>query len=106
MLLKDREIVGSDWFGWRRGRGVEFHAPFLCLVELSEWMNRMSPCGLSEKIVRFRVDKCVHWRIVLSVELKSQPVNIAIQKRRDSLEFPKVSDAFSYDADDECASSR
>ena len=44
--------------------------------------------------------------IVLSVELKSQPVSIAIQKRRDNLEFPKVSDAFSYDADDECASSR
>ena len=49
MLLKDREIVGSDWFGWRRGRGVEFHAPFLCLVGLPEWMNRMSWCGLSEK---------------------------------------------------------
>ena len=41
----------------------------------------MSSCGLSEKIVRFRVDKCVHWRIVLSVELKSQPVSIAIQKK-------------------------
>ena len=49
----------------------------------------MSPCGLSEKIVRFRVDKCVHWRIVLSVELKSQPVSIAIQKKERQLSFLK-----------------
>ena len=85
---------------------MELHTPFLCLAGLPEWMNRMSPRGLSEKIVRFRVDKCVHWRIVLSVELKSQPVSITIQKRRDSLEFPKVSDAFSYDANVGCDSSR
>ena len=49
----------------------------------------MSPCGLSEKIVRFRVDKCVHWRIVLSVEMKSQPVSIAIQKKERQLSFLK-----------------
>ena len=28
---------------------MEFHAPFLCLAGLPEWMNRMSSCGLSEK---------------------------------------------------------
>lgn len=56
MPLKDREIVGSDWFGWRMGEGAWNSTPhFLCLVGLPEWMNRMSPCGLSEKSFGFEL---------------------------------------------------
>ena len=47
MLLKDREIVGSDWLEWRRGRGRGIPRP----IFVSCWIVRMDESNVSVWIV-------------------------------------------------------